>query len=547
MDLAPSGGEHTWRRFAVVAGIFAGLAIAFTISIVFRLGGDTVTVAVDDIGEGVAAGIAAVCCGLAARRSAGRLRVAWVLLGTSAGSWCLGEALWSLYEVGFGNALPYPSAADIGFVAAIPLSVAGILAFSHTPRGTSTGLRLWLEGSIVALALLFVAWELGLSQVYAEAEDQFGERLLDLTYPVGDIVIGTVLVLAIRRATDEQQGRLFLILGGLAALSISDSAFAYLTATGNYGSIGSDLDAGWVIGYLMIASAAFWPAGSRDRPAEEKPIDTWQLVLPWIAILAAGLTAVLAALEGHPFDTFLTVLAGVLAALLMVSQVLAHRESLRLLIESRRSAATLNEVIVRAPLGMARIARQMTVIQANPALAAQLEVPVERLLGAGLDAHFSSDELRSVVANLQGIAGSDRAVNFDSRASRADGTEIWLHLTATAVMSSSGPLDYYLVMFEDVSARRKAELAEAANVAALKKLNQLKSELLTRVRHQFRTALVGIQGFSEFIGSAEELELEDAKGFAKDIYDDARRLDQTFEEVLELDRAESTGSRRDGT
>jgi signal transduction histidine kinase len=114
-------------------------------------------------------------------------------------------------------------------------------------------------------------------------------------------------------------------------------------------------------------------------------------------------------------------------------------------------------------------------------------------------------------------------------------------------MSSSGPLDYYLVMFEDVSARRKAELAEAANVAALKKLNQLKSELLTRVRHQFRTALVGIQGFSEFIGSAEELELEDAKDFAKEIYNDARRLDQTFEEVLELDRAESTGSRRDGT
>jgi PAS domain S-box-containing protein len=547
MGLAPSSNERAWRRFAVVAGIFAGLAIAITISIVFRLGGDTVTVAVDDIGEGVAAGIAAASCGLAARRSAGRLRLAWALLGASAASWCLGETLWSVYEIGFGDALPYPSAADIGFVAAIPLAIAGILAFTHSPRGTSTGPRLWLDRSIVALALLFVAWQLGLSQVYGDVDDALGERILDLTYPVGDIVILTVLVLAIRRATDDQHGRLFLILGGLAALSISDSAFAYLTATGNYTLIGSNLDAGWVIGYLMIASAAFWPSGSRDRATEEEPIDTWQLVLPWLAILAAGLTAVVAALEGHPFDTFLTVLAGALAALLMVSQVLAHRESLRLLIESRRSALTLNEVIVRAPLGMARIARDMTVVQANPALAAQLGVPVERLLGAGLDAHFKSDELRGVVANLGDIAGSGRAVDFDSRAVRADDAEIWLHLTATAVMSSSGPLDYYLVMFEDVSARRKAELAEAANVAALKRLNQLKSELLTRVRHQFRTALVGIQGFSEFIGSAQELELEDAKGFAKDIYEDARRLDQTFEEVLELDRVESTARSLDGS
>jgi signal transduction histidine kinase len=114
-------------------------------------------------------------------------------------------------------------------------------------------------------------------------------------------------------------------------------------------------------------------------------------------------------------------------------------------------------------------------------------------------------------------------------------------------MGSGGPLEYYLVMFEDVSARRKAELAEAANVAALKRLNQLKSELLTRVRHQFRTALVGIQGFSEFISSAQELELEDAKGFAKDIYEDARRLDQTFEEVLELDRVESIDRTLDGS
>lgn len=542
ITLASSVGLVGWRRFSIVAAVFAGLAIAFTVAVVFRLGGDRVTVAVDDVGEGVAAGIAAISCALAARRSIGRLRIAWVLLAASAGSWCLGEAVWTLYEVGFGNALPYPSAADIGFVAAIPLAAGGVVAFSQTPRGTSTGLRQWLDRAIVALALLFVAWGFGLGQVYGDVEDPIGERLLDLTYPLGDIVIGTLLVLAIRRATDEQHGRLFLILGGLAALSISDSAFAYLTATGNYGLIGSNLDAGWVIGYLMIAAAAYWPSGSSDRPSEERPIDTWQLVLPWIAILAVGLAVVVRAVEGHPLDNFLTILAGVLAVLLMVSQVLAHRESLRLLIQSRRSASTLNEIIVRAPLGMARIQTNMRILQANPAFALQLGVRVDQLLGAGMDPYFSVEDMRRVTAHLRNLGGSDQSSDFDIQARRADGTPIWLHLTATGVRNSSGVLEYYLVMFEDVSARRKAAEAEAANLAALQRLNQLKSQLLTRVRHQFRTALVGIQGFSEFIGSAEELDLQDAKAFASDIYNDARRLDQTFEEVLELDRAEGNGA-----
>src|SRR5579859_3909466 len=178
----------------------AGVAVvAFAGWIAFRVGGDTVTTAVDDIGEAVAAFIATISCAIAASRSSGRLRLAWWLLAASAASWGLGEVVWSVYEVGLGINVPFPSAADAGFLAAIPLAVAGVLAFSSPPRGTSTSLRLWLDGLIVALSLIFVGWALGLSKVFLSGGNAVGDRLISLAYPLGDILIATVLVLAIRR------------------------------------------------------------------------------------------------------------------------------------------------------------------------------------------------------------------------------------------------------------------------------------------------------------------------------------------------------------
>ena len=522
------------------AGLVAIASVAFVIWTARRIGGDQVTIAVDDIGEAVAALVAAVSCAFAAWRAAGRLRVAWSLLSGSAASWCAGEIVWSVYEVGLGRAVPFPSAADAGFLAAIPLTVAGILSFSHTPRGTSIGIRLWLDRAIVFIALAFVGWELGLNSVFQQSADTPIDGAIALAYPLGDIAIGTVLLLAIRRATDEQKGRLFLLLGGLAANAVADSAFAYLTAAGAYGAIGSVLDAGWVIGYLLIALAALWPSGVSDRTAEEKPIDVWQLALPWLVILAAGLTALIQAARGHPLDTYGTVTAGVLAILLMVSQVLAHNESLALLVKSRLAAETLNEVIVYAPLGVVRIGHDLTFIQANPTFAALLRTTVQELDGAPVSRFFPRTEIARASERFREISGQvGITADFDTQAIRADGTTVWLHWTASTVRKAGGEVDYYLVMFEDISARRAADEVAAANLEVLQRLNKVKSQFLTKVSHEFRTALVGIQGFSEFIRESDTLEVDDVKAFANDIYDDARRLDRTLNEMLELDSSEA--------
>ena len=99
-----------------------------------------------------------------------------------------------------------------------------------------------------------------------------------------------------------------------------------------------------------------------------------------------------------------------------------------------------------------------------------------------------------------------------------------------------------VVLLADRWRRRLLQEAQAtalANLAVLERLNKLKTEFLTRISHQFRTALVGIQGFSEVIRDSDQLDLVEVRAYADDIYRDAERLDRAFNEMLELDAIEA--------
>jgi len=530
-----------------VAAALALLAsVLFLIWTAYRLGGDKTTIAIDDIGEGVASGIAAVSLAIAAVRSSGRTQTAWALLAISAASWTIGEAIWSWYEVFQGIAVPFPSAADAGFLLAIPFAIAGVLTFTTAPSRLATRGEAVLSGAIVALSLLFVAWALGLRSVYDQSQQPVPATLIGLAYPIGDIVIITVLLIALRRASKAQFGRMVLLIAGLASIAVSDSTFTYLTANGTYGAIGSVLDIGWVIGYLLIALAPLWPVPAVERETEEGPIELWQMALPWLATLAAALMAIRIAFINQTMDQFLTVLAGSIGVLFVFNQILTHRDSLNLLVKSRRAeaqvqarTALLNQVIVQAPLGIARVGTDMSILDANPRLGHLLHSKPAEMIGGSIARFMPPEEMERVVAALQPLwTGAADTVESDSHAMRADGSSVWLHWSATSIKRREGSTDFFLAMFEDATAQHTAQEAAMANLAGLERLSQLKSEFVSLVSHEFRTALVGIQGFSEMIRD-QELSADETKAFAGDINNDAQRLNRMITEMLDLDRIEA--------
>ncbi|TMC52131.1 MAG: hypothetical protein E6J20_12930 [Chloroflexi bacterium] len=348
--------DNRQRTFWIVVATVAVASIVYAIDIRLLLLGQRGVTAVDDIGEAVAAAIAAGACGWAATRASGRDRLGWALMGISAGLWSAGEVVWSVYEVGMRVAVPYPSFADAGFLAAVPFAVAGIRAFWSAPRGTSSRWRVWFDGVIVAIALTSTAWAFGLKSVWLSNSST---KLLDLAYPVGDILVGTILILAIRRASQQQAGRMAFLLAGVAAYSISDSAFAYLNAQGAFGSVGNVVDTGWFAGFLLIALAATYPSAAPKVATQQAPLDLWQLALPWMTLLLASAGDVYSSVTGHDIDLFMSSCTAALAVLLTVNMILERKEFLEMLTDIEKTHSVLNREFKTALVGIQQLSEQV--------------------------------------------------------------------------------------------------------------------------------------------------------------------------------------------
>ena len=128
--------------------------------------------------------------------------------------------------------------------------------------------------------------------------------------------------------------------------------------------------------------------------------------------------------------------------------------------------------------------------------------------------------------------GDTRAVLKDIELSieHRDGSKTFVSLTATP-LSQDDEYQGLIVTFSDVTARNRTE-------DELRLLNDVKSRFVSIVSHEFRTALTGIQGFSQLIRD-EAFPLHTIKEYANDINEDAQRLNRMISDMLDLDRIES--------
>jgi diguanylate cyclase (GGDEF)-like protein/PAS domain S-box-containing protein len=282
------------RRLFILLSGWAGFCLFFAAWLYFHWGGSTATRRFDNIGETLVALVAAGACGVAAWRHQRRTRIAWALIGASALSWGLGQAVWSYYELVKGQQVPFPSLADLGYLAAVPLAVAGVLSFPSAPNRATSLLRTILDALLIAGSLFIISWATVLGTVYRMGSGGLLAQLIGLAYPAGDIVIATIVLIVASRAGRANRLLFLLLAGGLIANLLSDSAFAYLTTTNTYGT-GNPTDTGWAAGYLLIAIAGLRAATMRAAtPAAASDGTTGRiwLALPYVPLAAAAIIAV---------------------------------------------------------------------------------------------------------------------------------------------------------------------------------------------------------------------------------------------------------------
>ena len=295
----------------------------------------------------MAALAAAGACYNAARRNPygfGRawtasLHRAWRLLGSAALFWGLGQVVWTYLELRGGEA-SVPSLADAGYLTALPLLVAGVLAFPTAPMRATARLRTLLDGLLIAASLLFLGWATVLGDAFSSngGAPSTLERAVLLAYPLGDIVAGTIVLVLLTRSRGRGVVHLSMIAAAVFSLLIADLGFAYKNSIDSYGT-GAMVDAGWVLGWLLLMATALKPtvAELRRSDDEEEPSIT-RLALPYAPLVVAAVTALIIQIVTGEFEPFL-VYTGTMIGLLVISRQIVA------LVENRQLNARLQATV----------------------------------------------------------------------------------------------------------------------------------------------------------------------------------------------------------
>jgi hypothetical protein len=257
--------------------------------------------------------------------------------------------VWGVYDVVLRRDIPAASWADAGYLAALPLSVAALARHPAMRASPMRRARRTLDGVVIGIAVLFVSWTLVLQPLWASADVGRPSTLVALAYPLGDGVILFFVVLALRAVTGPHRRAIWCLLLGLAAMALSDSAYAYLTGLRSYAP-GGALDAGWIAAYLMIAVAAAASAARRTEHLRRERFSASplpSLVAPFVPMLVALTLAAVQMQRGRALDDVSWALALALVVLVLVRQSLVLIEAA----DPRTRGFGFTERLARAAVG----------------------------------------------------------------------------------------------------------------------------------------------------------------------------------------------------
>ncbi len=321
-------GGRRWLLWSCWAA--AALLVTFACALKFRAGGPRGVLIIDDLTQLGAAGAAALGAGWAARRRTGRGRAAWASVCVGAGAWTAGQALWSFYELIADRSTPFPSWADAGYLL-FPVGAAVGLGLLPTIGGGAR--RRWLlDGGIIVSSLVTVSWATTLGAVAHSASDSHFGFAVSIAYPIGDILVLSMAILAVCRP-HAQRRELVLLSLAMTAMAVADSIFAYLNATGKYAT-GSLSDIGWVAAFLLLAVAGV-NAATSTVPVSSPVVDTGRpaasTMLPYLPLLCAAVVLVVRQLQGISVDFVEFFSMSVALAMVLARQYLTVRENRELL------------------------------------------------------------------------------------------------------------------------------------------------------------------------------------------------------------------------
>ena len=147
---------------------------------------------------------------------------------------------------------------------------------------------------------------------------------------------------------------------------------------------------------------------------------------------------------------------GRIGGLLVVGDLITEQvEARHALAESE---ARFRATFENAAVGISHFAPDGMALRRNKATSRILGWPDDEITGRSFQEVTHPDDLAVELAQLQQLRdGKIDSYSLDKRYRRKDGTFVWTHRTVSCVRKSDGPIDYFVSVLEDISARKCAE------------------------------------------------------------------------------------------
>lgn len=475
-------------------------AISFAAFLLAAPGGHRHVVLIDDLIQGAVPAFLAAIWSFDAfvrrRRTgmAGHIRRASIFFCLSAVSFAVGQAIWTYYE-SVVHQPPFPSWADIPFLAAYPFLAMGTFLLASPPKSLAARVRMSLDALICLTSLVIISWYFILGPALLQSSVSPLAKIVGTAYPFLDVVIFSSLLLLTMNAKSQQlRPAISAVLAGALCIIVTDTLYDYQTLRGSYHT-GSVFDILWPTGYAMVVVSALllnrMPASlNRDqkrdstlsRSLSDSNSNRWRVLIPSVLVLGAwALVAIVVATPGNQdLQPVMAVAAGLLACLVVCRQVLTSRDNDRLTDDLRsawrETVARAEEVegmnaaleesrekfksaFDHAANGMALVDVDGAWIQVNRALCEMTGYAEDELLSMRVqDLSHADNTEESVLGMASLLEGAIDSYRIDQRYVHKEGRTVWVSLTFSTIWDQVRGTKCFIAQIQDVTDHKLGEM-----------------------------------------------------------------------------------------
>src|SRR5262249_5499866 len=348
----------------------------------------------------------------------------------------------------------------VAYFAYSPLLFWGLFSFDRGMRAPGELLKFALDAVTVFLGGAMVLWYFVLGPSMLQAGADGATLAIYAGFAVGDaILLLGMAMIAARRRSEETRPAFVLLLSGLFAMLLGDITYGQASLRGLFDD-GGGADAFYALGWCFLGASAIAYYRRRPRPVRSARAESTINLVPYLSVGAGYATLLASVMDDWTTPFGVLVLAAVaLTGLVLVRQVAAERENLRLAAEAaaQKREARLRSLVHASSDVIAVLEVDTTVRYTTPSVERVLGHAPDEIAGTKLTGLLEPEDVSAALALVGGTTlRSGSAASAEWRLRRRDGEKFCAEVTVMNLLDDQN-VGGIVVTLRDVQERKALE------------------------------------------------------------------------------------------